>query len=138
MAQGYVRRSCICAVFFIFALRAAGSAHPPSDIQLISDSDAGRLRVDMRHVTGNPRNHFIRKIIVYRNDQEAAHSTYAFQTSPAHMSADISVIAAGGDVLRARVFCNKGGIGEALLTVPEEPRENDDDAVPNESADRGE
>jgi len=91
----------------------------------------------MRHVTHNTREHFIRRLIVYKNKEEVGSIIIARQASPSYYKADIRVVAEGEDELSIKAICNKGGIGRANIVVPkDEETEEEEKNVKKITAER--
>jgi len=92
--------------------------HPPTDVKLNYDQATGILHIEMTHVTGNIREHHIRKLIVFRNQKEILNETIVKQTTPHHFAMDIPLIANPADVIIVRAFCKEGGSLEESITIP--------------------
>ena len=70
------------------------------------------------HATDKLHKHFLRRIVIYRNDLQVDSVNLPFQRSPAGIEQDIAVPAAGGDKISVTVACSKGGEGKADVVVP--------------------
>lgn len=120
-------KTCIkllLATFFLFSFFVATLlAHPPTDLKISYDSDAGVLHISMTHVTSNIIKHHIRKIQVFKNDEVVLDETIAQQTSPNSMTKDVLVSAAAGDTIRVKAICSEAGIIEGTLVIPVETQE---------------
>ena len=102
----------------LLAMTAGALAHPPSEITLNYDAQKKNLHIEMRHVTKNPRKHFIRKLSVSKNGTEIDSRSYVQQTTAAMLIADVPLEAVPGDVLRAEAVCNTAGRNETTLVIP--------------------
>lgn len=105
-------------IIFLCGMNERAMAHPPTEINLSYDLEKKNLHVEARHVARNPRKHFIRKIVVYQNDVEAAKRFYAWQTSASMLSADVALEAVTGDVLRVEAVCSEAGRKETTSVIP--------------------
>jgi len=106
----------LTVVFFV----PPGWAHPPQDIQLDYDLTAGLLHVSMKHVTVDPREHRIRKIVVYLNGEEVQEHYYVQQTSADGLKVDIELQAQPGDEISIKAICSKAGFSQARFIIPDE------------------
>jgi len=116
----------LVSILIIFAAQV--SAHAPSNIELIYDSEEAVLVINMTHVKKKDKKHFIRRIDVFLNE-EKVETVYAFKQTPMSLFAkEIPLEAKEEDVIRIKAFCAKGGTREAEMTVPlkEEDKEEDD------------
>lgn len=94
-------------------------AHPPSEMNLNYIHEEELLRVEMTHVSHDIRDHYIRKIYVFKNDEKSALVYLTRQNSPKIAIEDISIKADSEDVIRVKVFCSTGGAKEETVIVPE-------------------
>lgn len=92
-------------------------ARPPSAIIMKYDLNTTVLDVEIKHVTVNVVKHYIRKVIIYKNDQEIFNKTYPRQPQPQGFEEQITVAAKVGDILHVKAFCSEAGIGEEKLEV---------------------
>ena len=113
-----VTRTLIVFFILVCAVRAV-EAHPPRDMTLTYDKEKGTLHISLSHISKNPRDHFIRKIIVYKNNEELEEHYFVTQTSGKGLETDISIEAGAGDVIGIKAICNKAGYAEAKLTIEE-------------------
>ena len=105
-------------VLFLF-LSPFARAHPPSSIDLQYNLPDKILHIEIKHVTHDPREHHIRKILISVNSGEPQVVYLSTQTTPAYDSEDISLEAKEGDLIRVEAVCSDAGRLEATLTVPE-------------------
>lgn len=91
----------------------------PTGIKLEYDFKKKALHVEIEHLTHNVRHHRIRKIVVTKNHEEPLEFFFTRQDNEG-LTADLSIAAAGGDVLKVEAFCSKGGYAEEKITVPKE------------------
>ena len=92
--------------------------HPPTDLKLDYDIDKKNLHIEMTHVTGNIREHYIRKLIVSLNQKEIISETIVRQTTPHNFLRDIPLDANPNDVITVKAICKEGGSAEASITIP--------------------
>jgi len=99
-------------------------ARPPSEIDLTYDADKKTLHIEMIHVTNNLREHHIRRIFIYQNDQEVQDIRLVTQTTASMLIQDVPLEAKEGDVIRIKAICKEGGYKEEELTIREEKKED--------------
>ena len=96
-------------------------AHPPSDLKLSYDKDSQTLHIEMKHVASNTRTQdYIRKIQIYKNQEEPTDLIIVKQTTPNSVAKDVSLSAKGGDMIKVKAFSSQGGSAEETLVVPED------------------
>ncbi len=108
----------IFGIVFLCAMSERAMARPPTAINLSYDLEKRNLHIEAEHVTKNPRKHFIRQIIVYKNDVRVEKRFYVQQTSASMLTEDFALEAASTDALRVEVVCNEAGRKEATLVIP--------------------
>lgn len=113
-------------VLFFFLTKLAW-ATPPSNIELEYDATERVLHITLRHVTHNVREHRIRRLIIYKNDEEIKSYYMPSQPSPKGIDKKVSLEAESGDEIRVKAICSEAGIGEATLTIPEVSNEEESD-----------
>lgn len=72
----------------------------------------------MRHTTHDPREDYIRKIEISVNDQEPVVKHYTIQLNTLEFSADVSLPAKEGDLIKLKAFSKEGGSSESTIQVP--------------------
>ena len=92
-------------------------AAPPAQIDLAYDLAKGNLHVEAKHPTSNIDKHYLRRLIVYKNNIQEQEFSYIRQTLPSKLVEDVAVIAKPGDVLAVEVFCKEGGSKRAEIDV---------------------
>ena len=93
-------------------------SRPPSSIQLEYFKEEQILRIDVKHVSKNPRDHHIRKLIVFRNDEEVEKFLFVTQSKAYGFSKEIPLVAHTDDVIRVKATCSKAGRKEETLIIP--------------------
>src|SRR3989344_1446600 len=96
---GYCRVLAFAMIVF-WGMTGRAMARPPTEINLSYDAEKGSLHIEARHVTNNTRKHFIRKVIVYNNDEKVEERSYVQQTTAAMLSDDVPLEAFRDDVVR--------------------------------------
>ena len=99
-------------------------ATPPSKIILEYDQEKKILHMEFKHVSSNPRKHYLRRVFVYKNDVEAIKRDYTTQTNPQELIEDVSIELKPGDVIRVLAICSKAGRKEETLIIPEAHEES--------------
>lgn len=94
------------------------AAHPPTDVEVIYDQETKNLHVEVSHTTRDPQNHYIRKIVIDKNDMQAKAFVYAKQTTATILTQDFPIEAASEDRIRVTAICREGGRKEETLVVP--------------------
>lgn len=93
-------------------------ARPPTEIILSYDLEKKNFHVEARRVTKDPRKHFIRQIVVYKNNMEARKCFYVQQTSASMLSRMPLWKRSPGDVPRVEAVCNEVGREEVTFVIP--------------------
>ncbi len=108
------------SVFALAFLLKPVLAHPPADLKLEYNQDTQTLHVEMKHVIGNTYDpDHIRKVEIYKNQDEPVIKYVVKQATPTSEAQDISLEAKPEDVIRVVAYSSRGGSAEATLTVPE-------------------
>ena len=94
----------------------------PANISLNYDSDSQTLKIDVAHVSNNVREHYIRRLVIYKNGLEIKSMTFPRQPTPTGFTQDISLATQPGDLIKVEAFCREGGTAEAHIVIaqPEE------------------
>ena len=99
-------------------------ATPPSSVKLTYDLDKQILHVSATHPANKLDKHFLRRIVIYKNDAELNTVYFTRQKAPSGIEEDIPVTAEGGDKIAIEVFCSQGGLGKGEVSIPVPPKEN--------------
>jgi len=99
-------------------------AHGPRKIELSYDRAESLLTVTVQHPVGDPRDHFIKRIRVWVDDEAVADRTYERQVENISQTDTFTLpeVKAGTEI-RVKATCNKIGAKAATLTVPGNPGE---------------
>ncbi len=117
-----IRTTLILLAIVVGCFNQAG-ATPPSGIKLTYDVEKQVLHISAAHPSENMGKHYLRRIVIYKNDQEADALNLSRQKIPAGLEEDVSLAAQGGDKLSVEIFCYKGGSGKGEMTIPKEETE---------------
>lgn len=99
-------------------------AHPASQVGVSYNKEEKVLNVEIKHVSSNPRDHYIRLVYVSKNGEEPEKHIFVTQ-NPQGLTMTVPMEAEGGDVIQVKTFCSKKGIKEATLTIPEDDAEDE-------------
>ena len=108
------------AIGFLFLTIDPAWAHPPTEIRLAYAVDKKKLHIEIEHVSHNLLTHHIRKITIFRNEQQVKNFTLPSQTHPSQVIRDVDLEAKAGDTIQVQAICSEGGRKEATLIIPEE------------------
>ena len=108
----------LLVIFSFLLFNSVVWSHSPSNIKLEYDQKKGNLHIEMDHVSTSLREHRIRRLIVYKNDEKLINMVLTTQTSNSKVIEDVTVDAKAGDVIRIKAFCSEAGSGEAEITIP--------------------
>ena len=102
-------------------LPGMAQATPPLDVQLNYSLKDESLDVKIRHPSQNLGHHFIRKVVLYKNEAEIETKYFKRQPDPYEFTVNFSLTAMAGDTVRVVVYCEKGGSKEGTLLIAQEP-----------------
>src|SRR5687767_6135178 len=94
-------------------------ARPPSQIELTYDKDKQSLHIVAKHLSESMREHYIRKVDVWKNDEDPIPHFFSSQTSAAELITDIPLSAMPNDVIHVEAVCSKAGRTQQSLVVQE-------------------
>ncbi len=75
------------------------------------------LHIEMRHVTSNNRDHYIRRVIITKNSEKPIVLWEVSQPSPSQFIKDVPMVAKVGDSIRVEAICSNVGRGQATLKI---------------------
>jgi desulfoferrodoxin (superoxide reductase-like protein) len=94
--------------------------HPPSKIDLDFDYEEMILRIEIHHPVLIVRNHYVKKIEVYLNDDLKIVQDFDRQLTKKTQKAGYFIFEAKkGDIIKVKAICNKHGDKTASLVVQE-------------------
>ena len=108
-------------------------ATPPTHIQLSYDIEAQKLYIEANHPSDKLDKHYIHKVVVVKNSQEAQEFYFTRQGEPAKFVTNLDYKADAGDHLDVQLFCIQGGKAQSSLDIskPEEKKDNDQKVISN-------
>ncbi len=92
-------------------------AHRPSGMDLGYDSNKEALDINIFHNTPNGQLHYIKKVVVYKNNDELKWLSFVEQPDAPGLEAKVSIKAVSGDTFRVKAYCKNGGIIENVFVV---------------------
>lgn len=92
-------------------------AHPPAEIELDYNLAKQVLHVQMRHTTHDPREDYIRKIQIIKNENEPIVKRYNIQPNTLEFSEELEIEAEEGDRLTVKAFSREGGTAVNSIIV---------------------
>lgn len=98
-------------------------ATPPMDVSINYDKEKKILHVSSAHPSDHLDKHYLRRIVIFKNDVEDKSVAYPRQKMPSGIEEDIAYDAKGDDVISVKIFCSQGGIGIAQTTVAPDQKE---------------
>ena len=113
-----MKQKMVGAVLFCFFWAGTASATPPSDMSLTYDIEKSVLRVFAKHPSQRLERHYLRRLVIYKNDAAAKTVTFARQKLAAGLEEDIEFKAEPGDTINVEAFCSQGGSGKAQIEIP--------------------
>lgn len=105
----------LCALFAFSVLPV--SAHPPSNMTLLYETNTQVLSVTVFHSVADPNTHYIEYVVVNRNGAFAIDRNYTSQTSASAFVDVFTVDADDGDVLQVTAICSISGQLVDQITV---------------------
>ena len=97
-------------------------ANPPSAIHADYDLLRQELNITVQHPVAKPTEHFIKKIVVFKNGKEIVDKNFEFQTSHRNQTMiPINIAAQPGDRFKIVARCNKFGSKEKTIEVTAPP-----------------
>jgi hypothetical protein len=94
------------------------TATPPESLDISYSKELGILIVQGPHPTQDRFEHFIRRLIVTRNQDEPQKFYVTRQDSAGGFKIEVPFKAEPGDSLRIEVFCSQGGTKSADFALP--------------------
>ena len=115
-------RGCILICGFCFFLStflpSLSWARPPSKIILEYDQQKKILHMEFKHVSLDPRKHYLRRVLIYKNDEDFIQKNYSSQTNAQGLIQDLTIDLKPGDVIRVLAICSDAGRKEETLIIP--------------------
>src|SRR3989338_5662481 len=115
-------------LLLIFSVCLTVFATPPESMELQYDLDAQKLKVNIQHVTKDINEHYIRKIRIFRNNDEVVDENWHRQDDLNSIEKEFALDAKQDDLITVKVFCSEWGTLEAITVVnKKEEEENKED-----------
>ena len=100
-----------------FNTSSSAEANPPQRIELSYNQETQILTIRVYHVSQRTRTHYIRRIVVSRNDEPVTEDLFPSQ-NPWGIEHQVKVETKSGDVLTVKATCSDVGMKEESLTIP--------------------
>ena len=75
--------------------------------------------MELKHVSRDPQEHYIRRVFIYRNGEEILKQSYTHQTNAKGLVEDFPLEFEPLDEVRVLAICRDAGRKEATLIIPE-------------------
>lgn len=110
----------IIALLFLGILMAPSFSWstPPESLELSYNQSAGTLTMSGRHPTQDRFEHFIRRVVITRNQDEPQKFYLTRQDSVSEFKVTVPVKLEPGDTIRIAVYCSQGGTKSAEIQIP--------------------
>lgn len=110
-------KKIVLMILFIMMGLAHVEATPPTNVTLTYDVEKKMLHVSAKHATESLDRHYLRRVVIYKNDQEVDAVNLTRQKMPSGIEEDIALEAQQGDRIAVSIYCKKGGEGKGEMTV---------------------
>jgi len=113
-----MRYAKIAIALLVIIMTSNVFANPPSAIYADYDSTRHELNVKAQHIVTKRAEHFVKRVVIYKNGKEVLTKTFDFQTSHRNQTMPpISLDAKKSDKIRIVAFCNISGSYEKTLVI---------------------
>ena len=102
------------------------SAHSPSDMSLVYDTENQNLEVMITHQVSNPDSHYIYNLKIKKNGEIYDAYDYTNQSSSSSFKYTFEINATEGDNIEVDAFCNQGGSINKQVSIAFENGISDD------------
>lgn len=96
-------------VLSLLVISVSVESHPPSSMELDYEGADNTLTVQITHNVGNPSNHFVEKISVFKNGEVVLEESYNEQQASNGGDYVYELTAQNGDVIEVKADCNQFG-----------------------------
>lgn len=96
-------------VLSLLVISGSAESHPPSSMELEYVGEANTLTVQINHRVGNPSNHYVEKISVFKNGEPVIEESYSEQQSSSGVDYVYELAAQNGDNIEVEAVCNQFG-----------------------------
>lgn len=105
-------------------------AHRPSGIDAVYDKDSNKLEITVSHIVSDRREHYIRKLSVFKNDDDPVIKFFTMQTLNYQHNYALDIDIKPGDRIKIEALCKKGGMTEAFIDLSSgEPLNHDNNSA---------
>ena len=104
--------------FGLFLIPLVALATPPESLELSYDQVAGTMSAQGHHPTQDRFEHYIRRVIVVRNQEEPKKFYVTRQDSVSEFKITVPVKIEPGDKFHVEVYCSQGGMKAVDLEIP--------------------
>lgn len=126
------RKIMMLVCFVVFMAPRISFATPPESLELSYNKDSGILTAQGPHPTQDRFEHYIRRVVVTRNQDEPQKFYVTRQDSASQFKFDVPFKAEPGDKLHVEVFCSQGGTKAADLDIPKTVQKSQEPSMPAE------
>lgn len=119
-----IKKIVLMLLFVMMGLMHA-EATPPTHVTLTYDIEKKMLHVSAKHATESLDRHYLRRIVIYKNEQEVDAFNLTRQKMPSGIEEDIAMEAQQGDRIAVSIYCKKGGEGKGDMTVTVIPKDEE-------------
>ena len=113
----------LAAFMLLVMLTLPATAHSPAQVSLVYDSQNQSLLVTTTHQVSNPSNHYVYKIAVQKNGEQALTVEYKSQPTTTTFTYNYSINTSKGDVLKVTAYCSIAGSRSAEIIIGEEAKQ---------------
>ena len=104
--------------FFLMMVPVLSNATSPESLELKYDQLVGTLSAQGHHPTQDRFEHYIRRLIVVRNQEEPMKFFVTRQDSVSEFKITVPLKLEPGDKIHVDVYCSQGGMKAADLEIP--------------------
>lgn len=112
------------ALFFAIMISTLCEAHIFQGVELNYDFEGQTLLVEIKHVARDPREDYVRKLVVFKNGEEVLTKYYKVQINPSQFTEELSVEAEDGDQISVKAYAVEGGSRKQSIVVKEDKKED--------------
>lgn len=113
----------LAAFMLLVMLTLPATAHSPAQVSLVYDSQNQSLLVTTTHQVSNPSNHYVYKIAVQKNGEQALTVEYKSQPTTTTFTYNYSINTSKGDVLKVTAYCSIAGSRSTEIIIGEEAKQ---------------
>lgn len=99
----------VLLLLLVLCLHPAVSAHPPSDMQIIANTDTDTIEVLLVHDVADAARHYVNTVSIVKNNEPVETVPYTSQPSAGTFTYQYSLPLQEGDIITITARCNIGG-----------------------------